>query len=71
MTSVKKQTATLNQDGPLSIPTGIREAAHLKEGDTVLVEAANGDGPDRQSTPGQPLRALPPARPPRQHPAHR
>jgi AbrB family looped-hinge helix DNA binding protein len=42
MTSVKKQTATLDQDGPLSIPTGIREAAHLKEGDTVLVEAANG-----------------------------
>jgi AbrB family looped-hinge helix DNA binding protein len=42
MTSVKKQTATLDQDGPLSIPTDIREAAHLKEGDTVLVEAANG-----------------------------
>jgi AbrB family looped-hinge helix DNA binding protein len=40
--SVKKQTIQLDHDGPLSIPTEIREAAHLKEGDTVLVEAADG-----------------------------
>jgi hypothetical protein len=42
MATVKKQTARLDQDGPLSIPTGSREAAHLHEGDTVFVEAADG-----------------------------
>lgn len=39
---MRKQTTRLAQDGPLSIPTEIREAAHLNEGDVVLVEAADG-----------------------------
>lgn len=42
MATVRKQTARLAHDGPLSIPTDIREAPQLKEGDTVLVEAASG-----------------------------
>jgi antitoxin PrlF len=42
MATVRKQTIRLDHDGPLTIPTEIREAAHLREGDTVLVEAADG-----------------------------
>ena len=42
MATVRKQTVQLEHDGPLSIPTEIREAARLQEGDTVLVEAAEG-----------------------------
>jgi bifunctional DNA-binding transcriptional regulator/antitoxin component of YhaV-PrlF toxin-antitoxin module len=42
MATVRKQTTRLDHDGPLSIPTEIREAAHLSEGDVVLVEAADG-----------------------------
>ncbi len=42
MATVRKQTARLEHDGPLSIPTEIREAAHLNEGDVVLIEAADG-----------------------------
>lgn len=42
MATVRKQTVQLEHDGPLSIPTEIREAARLREGETVLVEAAEG-----------------------------
>lgn len=42
MATVRKQTARLDHDGPLSIPREVREAAHLREGDTVLIEAADG-----------------------------
>lgn len=53
MSTVRKQAARLDHDGPLSIPTEIREAAHLHEGDTVLVEAAEGGVLIRHIDPGQ------------------
>jgi AbrB family looped-hinge helix DNA binding protein len=42
MATVRRQTIRLDHDGPLSIPKEIREAARLREGDTVLIEAADG-----------------------------
>jgi AbrB family looped-hinge helix DNA binding protein len=42
MATVRRQTVRLDQDGPLSIPTEIREAARLDEGETVLVEVGDG-----------------------------
>jgi AbrB family looped-hinge helix DNA binding protein len=53
MATVRKQTVQLDQDGPLTIPTEIREAAHLREGDTVLVEAADGGVMIRHIDPAQ------------------
>jgi AbrB family looped-hinge helix DNA binding protein len=53
MATVRKQTIRLEHDGPLSIPTEIREAAHLREGDTVLVEAADGGVMIRHIDPDQ------------------
>ena len=53
MATVRKQDRQLDQDGPLTIPTEIREAAHLREGDTVLVEAADGGVMIRHIDPSQ------------------
>jgi AbrB family looped-hinge helix DNA binding protein len=53
MSTVRKQTERLDLDGPLSIPTEIREAAHLTEGDTVLVEATDGGVLIRHIDPAQ------------------
>jgi AbrB family looped-hinge helix DNA binding protein len=53
MATVRKQAVQLDRDGPLTIPTAIREAAHLHEGDTVLVEAADGGVMIRHIDPAQ------------------
>ena len=39
-----KHTARLSHDGQLTIPEEIREAAQLKEGDTVVIEVADDQG---------------------------
>lgn len=53
MATVRKQAVQLDRDAPLTIPTAIREAAHLHEGDTVLVEAADGGVMIRHIDPAQ------------------
>lgn len=53
MATVRQQTARLGRDGALSISTEIREAAHLSEGDVVLLEAVDGGVLVRHIDPGQ------------------
>lgn len=42
MATVRRQTVRLDQDGPLSLPTEIRGAARIGEGETVLVGVGDG-----------------------------